>query len=141
MECNFLCNKCVEVCPNRANIAIKVNSDYFKDSNQILHLDKLCNECGNCETFCPYNGAPYKDKLTLFDTKEEMRTSANTGFMRENKTKRNYSIKIANQIFRVQLNQKGEIVNKDDFEKENYQQLIPMIILINSIEKNYEYLF
>ena len=80
LGCNFICNKCVEVCPNRANISIEINSNLFKDKYQIIHLDALCNECGNCETFCPYHGAPYKDKLTLFINEVEFKNSSNDGF-------------------------------------------------------------
>ena len=80
LECNFICNKCVDVCPNRANIPIVVNGDYFKDINQILHIDWMCNECGNCETFCPHNGSPYKDKITLFKNAQEFNHSTNNGF-------------------------------------------------------------
>ena len=81
LECNFLCNKCVEVCPNRANIAIQVDSPLLQDQNQILHLDSLCNECGNCATFCPYLGSPYKDKFTLFWDEEAFLESENEGYL------------------------------------------------------------
>ncbi|PIE36205.1 putative selenate reductase subunit YgfK [candidate division KSB3 bacterium] len=81
LECHVLCNKCVDVCPNRANVAIRINNDQFKDTFQILHLDPLCNECGNCGTFCPYNGKPYKDKLTLFGLQEDFENSENSGFL------------------------------------------------------------
>ena len=43
----------------------------------------MCNECGNCETFCPYASAPYKDKLTLFASEEDMLDSENDGFVIE----------------------------------------------------------
>jgi len=79
LKCDYLCNKCVEVCPNRANTAIRVNSTKLKDHFQIIHLDKLCNECGNCETFCPYQGKPYKDKFNLFSTAEDFAESNNNG--------------------------------------------------------------
>ncbi len=75
MSCGSVCESCVDVCPNRANVAIDVNG-----RRQILHLDYLCNECGNCETFCPYSGAPYKDKLTLFSCAADAEASHNTGF-------------------------------------------------------------
>lgn len=81
LECNFLCNKCVEVCPNRANIAIQVDSPLLDDQNQILHLDALCNECGNCATFCPYMGAPYKDKFTLFWDEKAFLDNENEGYL------------------------------------------------------------
>ncbi len=84
MECSYLCNKCVDVCPNRANVAIDVrNSGMFADPFQIVHLDAYCNECGNCETFCPYDGGPYKKKFTLFSLEEDFNNSENDGFYPE----------------------------------------------------------
>ena len=81
LECNLVCNKCVEVCPNRANIAVPVPPELgFHDRFQIIHIDGYCNECGNCATFCPYDGNPYLDKLTLFHTEEEFSVSENSGF-------------------------------------------------------------
>lgn len=77
LNCSLLCENCVDVCPNRANVAINVVG---MDMPQILHVDKMCNECGNCKIFCPYAGAPYKDKLTLFDTYGDMKDSTNNGF-------------------------------------------------------------
>ncbi len=81
LECDFLCNKCVDVCPNRANVPILVKSDVLKDYYQIVHVDALCNECGNCGTFCPWEGVPYKDKLTLFHRYEDFESSSNDGFV------------------------------------------------------------
>ena len=69
LECNAVCNVCVEVCPNRANVAVKVPG--LKNPNQVVHLDALCNACGNCEAFCPYESAPYRDKLTLYSTEKD----------------------------------------------------------------------
>ena len=40
----------------------------------------MCNECGNCEVFCPYDSKPYKDKFTLFFDAEAMKDSTNDGF-------------------------------------------------------------
>ena len=48
---------------------------------QIIHMDGMCNECGNCAVFCPYSGRPYKDKLTLFWSREDFDDSENDGFM------------------------------------------------------------
>ena len=28
----------------------------FRDEFQIVHIDAFCNECGNCATFCPWEG-------------------------------------------------------------------------------------
>ncbi|MBM4176963.1 MAG: putative selenate reductase subunit YgfK [Ignavibacteria bacterium] len=93
LGCDQVCNKCVEVCPNRANIAIAVNGE-FKDKFQILHIDGMCNECGNCETFCPHQGAPYKDKLTLFWNEEEFDKSQNDGFYLQTKENEVFTFKL-----------------------------------------------
>jgi len=79
LGCRALCTKCVEVCPNRANTMIRV-ANGFRDEWQILHLDAFCNECGNCATFCPWDGKPYRDKLTIFASEEDLRKSTNPGF-------------------------------------------------------------
>jgi putative selenate reductase len=47
---------------------------------QILHVDELCNECGNCGFFCPYDGDPYALKPTLFWDEGSLRASSNGGF-------------------------------------------------------------
>jgi putative selenate reductase len=78
LECNTVCNICVEVCPNRANVAVTVGG--MRNPNQVLHLDGMCNACGNCEAFCPYESAPYKDKLTLYRTGADFDAGENSGF-------------------------------------------------------------
>ena len=76
LHCNEVCETCNEVCPNRANVHI-----ILKDgSHQVVHVDSMCNECGNCEVFCPYDSKPYKDKFTLFYDANAMKDSTNDGF-------------------------------------------------------------
>lgn len=79
LTCDVICEMCTEVCPNRANVAITVPG--FADPRQIVHIDGLCNECGNCGTFCPHAGLPYKDKITIFWTREAFEDSTNAGFL------------------------------------------------------------
>jgi putative selenate reductase len=79
LQCNYVCGKCVDVCPNRANIAIAVPG--FKDRFQTLHVDAYCNECGNCASFCPWQGRPYKDKVTIFSLRQDFENSTNAGFL------------------------------------------------------------
>jgi putative selenate reductase len=78
LACNKVCENCVDVCPNRANISIKVPG---MEMNQVIHVDFMCNECGNCKSFCPYASAPYKDKFTLFASEADMEDSTNDGFV------------------------------------------------------------
>ncbi|PVZ71720.1 putative selenate reductase subunit YgfK [Pelagibaculum spongiae] len=79
LECNSVCSKCVDVCPNRANMAFPIPG--FKDPLQIIHIDAYCNECGNCGQFCNWMSRPYKEKFTLFSLMEDYRDSTNFGFL------------------------------------------------------------
>lgn len=69
----YKCRNCVDVCPNRANLPLPENK-------QAVHLDDLCNECGNCACFCPFGYLPYRDKFTLFSGPKAMEQSENNGF-------------------------------------------------------------
>ena len=79
LGCATVCETCTEVCPNRANVAVRVEG---MRQRQIIHVDGMCNECGNCAVFCPYDSAPYKDKFTLFWRREDFENSENQGFLR-----------------------------------------------------------
>ena len=78
LGCPSVCETCAEVCPNRANVAVRVPG---RRQTQIVHVDGMCNECGNCAVFCPYNGKPYRDKFTLFWSEEDFANSENEGFL------------------------------------------------------------
>ena len=79
LSCDLLCEMCTEVCPNRANVALPLAG--MKNLRQIVHIDRLCNECGNCSFFCPHEGRPYRDKWTLFSTEEDFMASDNSGWL------------------------------------------------------------
>lgn len=86
LQCATVCDKCVQVCPNRANVPYEIapldvqvpvvsladgavvghERVSIAQPRQILHVDDLCNECGNCTTFCVHEGKPYAEKPRLF---------------------------------------------------------------------------
>jgi putative selenate reductase len=90
MNCDEICNICVTVCPNRANYGyeivpvdiqlykaarkengVSIEPDKIfsiKQKYQVLNIGDFCNECGNCDTFCPTSGAPYKHKPRFYLT-------------------------------------------------------------------------
>ncbi len=92
LMCDEICNTCVTVCPNLALYSyqfdpvnfqlqkiIQRNGKYeitedgtfsIKQSPQILHIADWCNECGNCTTFCPTSGSPYRDKPHFYLNRE-----------------------------------------------------------------------
>ena len=92
LSCNSYCENCVEVCPNRANIAVVVPG---MEKHQIIHVDYMCNECGNCKSFCPYDSAPYQDKFTLFACQKDMDDSKNHGFLVTDKKAGTCKVRIA----------------------------------------------
>lgn len=75
IDCRKVCATCVNVCPNRANTVVELT-----DGRKILHLDDLCNECGNCISFCPFGNIPYREKFTLFGSEQMFDNSTNEGF-------------------------------------------------------------
>jgi putative selenate reductase len=74
------CNLCVTVCPNDAffNIA---SLDGMKGRQQYLVFAELCNECGNCMTFCPERGDPAVIKPKLFTDPELFAQREGQGFL------------------------------------------------------------
>ncbi|MBE3573532.1 MAG: putative selenate reductase subunit YgfK [Moorella humiferrea] len=132
LECGTICNICTEVCPNRANIAIKVDGG-FKHGEQIVHVDGMCNECGNCATFCPYDGAPYKDKLTLFWREDDFNASDNSGFLLVSGGERPiFKVRLEGRVFEVALDA-PDLSGDKGYEK--------ILSIIRSVYQNYKYMF
>ena len=75
------CRLCINVCPNRANVMLDAGTKM-----QIVHIDASCNSCGNCATFCPYEGRPYTDKFTIFASWEAYKNSENPGIVKKGNT-------------------------------------------------------
>ncbi len=89
------CDKCIPVCPNDSNfffeiepvavayknIKIENGSRQLIDggefrvgkSHQIANFADACNDCGNCDVFCPEDGGPYIEKPRFFGSLEQWR--------------------------------------------------------------------
>ncbi len=104
LECSYICSKCVDVCPNRANISLPIPG--FKDQYQTLHLDAYCNECGNCAQFCPWDSKPYKDKFTIFNLREDFANSTNAGFYVEGEE---VLVRLKGETYTFSINAQSEI--------------------------------
>ncbi len=102
LECSTICEACVDVCPNRANVTIKVAGHHMP---QIIHIDNMCNECGNCETFCPYSSAPYRDKFTLFGSEDMLLSSKNAGFFVRDMTTLECLLRLDDKIQTINLHE------------------------------------
>ncbi|MFA7671576.1 MAG: putative selenate reductase subunit YgfK [Sphaerochaetaceae bacterium] len=130
LECNYICDKCVEVCPNRANVAIDMRhrDDLFANPFQIIHIDAFCNECGNCSTFCPWEGSPYLDKFTLFNRLDDFEDSKNNGFFLDQET---LYLRLNNEVSELSILADGS------FEKEIDEEISA---IIEEIVTNHSYL-
>ncbi|MBI5596268.1 MAG: glutamate synthase [Elusimicrobia bacterium] len=100
------CDKCVPVCPNDANFAYDLprmsipltavrkgpagwtrldkGSLALEKKHQLANFADFCNECGNCDVFCPELGGPYVLKPRFFGSLEAWReTRHRDGFFVE----------------------------------------------------------
>ncbi len=128
LECNYVCSKCVDVCPNRANVSIAVPG--FQNRFQTLHLDAYCNECGNCAQFCPWNGKPYKDKITVFSLSQDFDNSSNPGFLVEDCRVR---VRLNNQSWVLNIDSEGQFNNVPP-------ELNDMCRIISHVHQHHHYL-
>ncbi len=110
LECVCICENCVEVCPNRANVSVGVPG---KHSSQIIHLDYLCNECGNCKSFCPYESSPYLDKFTLFATVDDFVNSKNKGFVVTDLETKACRVRLDDGIYEYTIGEKFLVIPED----------------------------
>ncbi|MBX3395406.1 MAG: glutamate synthase [Phycisphaerae bacterium] len=89
------CDKCIPVCPNAANFVYSTDAvvveftDYrivgnelrsgdskrivVEKAAQIANFADFCNDCGNCDTFCPEYDGPFIKKPNFFGSHEAWR--------------------------------------------------------------------
>ena len=176
LYCNDICNVCVTVCPNRANVSyfnngIKYDMQKIVSNNgnveivedgvfvvdqkiQVMNIADFCNECGNCWTFCPTNGAPYKDKPRLCLTEESFMSEERAYYIFENKI----NFKNANKFESLTLENKNYIyeteevfvkfdisnfmikdveVKSDSFEEVKLEHAAQMSVLLSNLKEFY----
>jgi len=103
LDCHAYCSLCVGVCPNLALMtyvcepfeaklpelivrgesvkAMPGNVLHVGQAYQIAVLTDFCNECGDCVTFCPTAGEPYRDKPRLYLNREEFEAQPDNAYM------------------------------------------------------------
>ena len=92
------CGKCVPVCPNHANFAFDLGplevpvivlserdgawsasergTTELSRRKQWANFADFCNECGNCDIFCPEDGGPYVVKPRFFGNRADFEEHA-----------------------------------------------------------------
>jgi putative selenate reductase len=92
------CDKCIPVCPNDANFRLDLPAQErtvlllrhqdgkwlaregpplrLRQKHQIANFADFCNQCGNCDVFCPEEGGPYATKPRFFGSLDSFRASS-----------------------------------------------------------------
>jgi putative selenate reductase len=96
------CDKCIPVCPNDANFVylVEAPSSFSEEAfvrqdgsigrrhgvpfvvernHQIGNYADFCNDCGNCDVFCPEDGGPFVEKPRFFASLDSFREHAKHG--------------------------------------------------------------
>jgi len=103
------CDLCISACPNDAifayasvpltvateKLTVRPRQGMYREvgtgfsihgTHQLAVLHDSCNECSNCEVYCPEEGAPYRVKERLFLNRDDFDASPREdGFYRDGK--------------------------------------------------------
>jgi len=135
--CDEICNICTTVCPNFANHSYETgpvrynlqkallteNGDTeisedrvfeIKQRYQILNIADFCNECGNCNTFCPTSGAPYREKPKLHLTVSSFNEAAEGYYLSLQKEEKRLIYKKNDSIMTLSMVDDVYIYETDD---------------------------
>jgi putative selenate reductase len=121
------CDKCVPVCPNDANFTLAIPPERvaivrlhgggpswmareegvltLSEKHQIGNYADFCNDCGNCDVFCPEDGGPYVLKPRFFGSEDGWRHArAGDGFYVERRDGRDVVLgRFSGAEFRVEF--------------------------------------
>jgi putative selenate reductase len=134
------CDKCIPVCPNDANFRLHiepvemvarklrwVDGAWSESSTEFVRLEKkhqiatfadFCNECGNCDVFCPEEGGPYEFKPLFFGTHADWQLFASyDGFFAERGEPHNRIFgRISGQEYALIVDGESNVYSGPDFE-------------------------
>ncbi|MEM9459179.1 MAG: 4Fe-4S dicluster domain-containing protein [Myxococcota bacterium] len=134
------CDKCVPVCPNDANftfvlprgevpvVKLRQGAQGWRHEagepvvvtkkHQIGNFADFCNECGNCDVFCPEDGGPYVVKPRFFGSRDDWHEfSGHDGFYVEVRGQaRTVLGRFGGQGFEVRLDEGRAFYSGPDFE-------------------------
>ena len=173
--CDDVCNICVGVCPNFSNVTfeaapekipiyklerrgtevINIIDGYFtvNQKPQIFNIGDFCNECGNCNTFCPTSDAPYLTKPKFYLTEESFTNEDDCYYLNDNiliykNNVQSHKVIIENDSYIYESNEvKIEFnsvdykvtninVKSDEFSSIRFEKASEMIYLLNNLINN-----
>jgi putative selenate reductase len=159
LQCDRICDVCVSVCPNLANLAYQIEpvklrlqkavrmedggigfvaGDPFivEQSRQVVNIRDLCNECGNCTTFCPSSGRPFADKPGLCLSVHTLNDEG-SGFFLSRLPDRTVlifkeqghirTLSLAGGLYHYETEQVKAVIRPDDFSLADVKFLTPCV--------------
>jgi len=126
LDCDIYCSLCVGVCPNLAlqTYEADTSTSAVRQRHQVAVIADLCNECGNCTTFCPTAGRPYRDKPRLYLDRKEFEAEDDNAFM----------VFRTEGVWSMDARYRGETHHVDlDGEQDNVEPLASMSVLLSGI--------
>jgi len=137
LNCDEICNICTTVCPNFANYSYEITPISYqlqkavvsengkieilhdktfevKQKYQILNIANFCNECGNCNTFCPTSSAPYKEKPKVYLTIKSFKENE-SGYYLSKLEEKNVLIYKEGESIKTLTELKNEYVYETDY--------------------------
>ncbi|MFQ6605251.1 MAG: putative selenate reductase subunit YgfK [Fidelibacterota bacterium] len=106
LYCDDVCDICVSVCPNLSNMSYMAEKTLYpvltvyksesgfrvkqtgtfqvNQEPQIINIADFCNECGNCTTFCPTAGDPFRTKPQFYLSREAFEAESQGYWFDEN---------------------------------------------------------
>ncbi|NQV36875.1 MAG: putative selenate reductase subunit YgfK [Candidatus Marinimicrobia bacterium] len=173
LYCDDVCDVCVSVCPNLSNLSFfakqksypiymvlksdngftvnKTGTFHLSQEPQIVNIGDFCNECGNCTTFCPTSGDPYKTKPQFHLTKNTFEMESNGYWMNGNELHYKKmgdlsSLKVSGNSFRFSNHEIEVTIGKSSLEimsaiflngktEVNLSQATDMIVLYENLKE------
>jgi len=132
------CDKCVPLCPNDANFvyeapaieiayqnydllpggafqAVEGGTFKIRRCHQLANYADACNECGNCDVFCPEDGGPQAEKPRFFGSLESYRRHAGqNGFFIEFAAMKTIHGTISGKPYRLALDASTDCARFED---------------------------
>jgi len=108
------CDLCIQACPNDAIFSyeadpVEVDGFAIREPHQLAVFEGACNECSNCEIYCPESGAPFIEKEIVFLTCDSFDESELDGFCRAGEV---LHARLGGREYELEIEQDGRLSEK-----------------------------
>ncbi len=108
------CDLCIQACPNDAIFSyeadpVEVDGLTIRGSHQLAVFEGACNECSNCEIYCPESGAPFVEKEIVFLTPAAFHESELDGFCRSDDR---LHARLGGRVYVLEFDEDGQLATE-----------------------------